>query len=135
MYIGIPDLSVGVGGEATDVDNDGRYDVMMGSNFTISCLLNCPTATITWMQNDIVISNSMSMMTSDGFSVEYSNDSNGDITSSMLTRTAAQVNDTATYRCGTTFQTNDSVDIFVYGKCSFSFINPLPAHACSLLSY
>ena len=104
---------------ATDVDNDGRYDVMMGSNFTISCLLNCPTATITWMQNDIVISNSMSMMTSDGFSVEYSNDSNGDITSSMLTRTAAQVNDTATYRCGTTVQTiqsNDMADIFVYGK-------------------
>ena len=116
--IGVPNIMVTVNG-ATDDDNDSVYNVMMGSNFTITCILTCPTATITWIQNDTVISTSTIMVASGGFTVEYSSNRNGDITSSVLTRTAAQLNDTSTYQCDTTVQTiqsNDTAYIFVYGK-------------------
>ena len=116
--VGVPDIMVVVTG-ATDANTDGTYDVMSGASFSITCMLTCPTAMLTWRQNDDVISNSSSaMVTIDGFSVEYMTN-NGEITGSVLTRNMAQLNDTAMYQCATTVQTiqsNDMAGIFVYGK-------------------
>ena len=119
MHIGIPVVTVDVTG-ATDINNDGRYDVMLGDNFTITCTLDCPTnATVTWSQNDIVISSSEMMMMPGGFLIEYQNNSDGEIVGSTLTRTMAALNDSAIYQCGTTVQTaqpNDMATIAVYSK-------------------
>ena len=118
MYIGVPDITVVVSG-GTDVNTDGTYDVMSGASFIITCMLTCPTAMLTWRQNDDVISTGpFAMVTIDGFSVEYMTN-NGEITGSVLTRNMAQLDDTAMYQCNTTVQTiqsNDTADIFVYGK-------------------
>ena len=124
MHIGIPDVTVTVTG-GTDVDVDGTYDVMSGSSFNITCILSCPTATLMWMQNDVVISTGPStMVTIDDFSVEYM--INGDeITGSVLIRNMSQLNDTATYQCATsvqTIQSNATAGIFVYGKWN-RFVN------------
>ena len=111
-YIGVPDITVMVDG-ATDVNTDGAYDVRSGTSFNITCMLSCPTATVTWTQNGTVISNS------NGFSIANTTDGNGDITQSVLTRDMAGVGDTATYQCGTTVQTiqsNGTADVFVYSK-------------------
>ena len=117
--VGVPDIMVVVSG-GTDVNTDGTYDVMSGASFNITCMLTCPTAMLTWRQNDDVISNgSSAMVTIDGFSVEYMTNNDGEITGSVLTRNMAQLNDTAMYQCNTTVQTiqsNDTADIFVYGK-------------------
>ena len=119
MYVGIPDVMVMVDG-GTDVDVDGIYDVMSGSSFNITCILSCPTATLMWIQNDIVISTGPStMVTIDDFSVQYMSNSDGEITGSVLIRNMSRLNDTATYQCATTVQTiqsNDTAGIFVYGK-------------------
>lgn len=105
---------------AIDDGSDGIYDVMIGANFIVNCMLNCPTATLMWSQDDVVISNSPStMVTLDGFTVDYQTNGDGEITGSMLTRTMAELSDYATYQCGTTVQTiqsNDMVTIAVYGK-------------------
>ena len=116
MHVGIPVVMVNVTG-ATDNNNDGRYDVMLGDSFTITCMLDCPTnATVTWSQNDSVISSSEMMMMPEGFLIEYHN---GEIVGSTLTRNMAALNDSATYQCGTTVQTaqpNDMATIAVYSK-------------------
>lgn len=119
MYVGIPVVMVTVDG-ATNDDN-GIYNVMIGAGFNVTCMLNCPiTTTLTWRQNGTIISNSsLATVTLDGFSVKYRTNS-GYITGSVLTRSMAQLTDTAMYQCGTTVQnvqSNDSVGIFVYGKC------------------
>ena len=118
MHIGIPVVMVSVIG-STD-DNNDIYDVMLGDNFTITCTLDCPTnATVTWSQNDIVISSSEMMMMPGGCLIEYQNNDNGEIIGSTLTRTMATLNDSATYQCGTTVQTaqpNDMATIAVYSK-------------------
>ena len=121
MHIGIPVVMVNVTG-GTDNINDGRYDVMLGDSFTIACMLDCPTnATVTWSQNDSVISSSEMMMMPEGFLIEYQNNDNGEIVGSTLIRNMAALNDSATYQCSTTVQTtqsNATTDIFVYSKCS-----------------
>ena len=126
-YIGVPDIIVMVDG-ATDDNTDGAYDVRSGASFSITCTLSCPTATVTWTQNGTVID------TSNGFSIANTTDGNGDITQSVLTRDMAGVGDTATYQCGTTVQTiqsNDTADIFVYGKLN-RFVNVITdMHASS----
>ena len=128
LMIGVPNVMVIVDG-GTDVDVDGTYDIMSGSSFNITCMLNCPTATLMWTQNDVVISTGPSTMVMiDDFSVEYMTNGDGEITGSVLIRNMSQLNDTATYQCATTVQTiqsNDTAGIFVYGKfllqyCSFS---------------
>ena len=105
---------------ATDVNIDGTYDVMAGASFSITCMLTCPTAMLTWRQDDDVISTGPSpMVTSDDFLVQYMNNSNGEVIGSVLTRNMAQLNDNAMYQCGTTVETiqsNDTAGIFVYGK-------------------
>ena len=71
MHVGIPVVMVTVTG-ATDDDNDGVYDVMMGENFTITCALSCPTANVTWRQNDTIIGVSDTLfMMSDDFVITY----------------------------------------------------------------
>ena len=118
MYVGVPVVMVTVTG-ATDDDNDGTFDVMEGASFTITCTLSCPTAALTWRQDDGVISTGPDTMVAiDGFSVVYPTNSDGDIIESVLTRNMAELTDTAMYQCGTTVQTiqsNDTVGIFVYG--------------------
>ena len=121
MHVGIPVVMVSVTGGTGDNDDD-IYDVMLGDDFTIICTLDCPTnATVTWSQNDTVISSSEMMMMPEGFLIEYQNNDNGEIMGSTLTRTMAALNDSATYQCSTTVQTTQSdatADIFVYSKCS-----------------
>ena len=122
MHIGIPVVMVSVTGATDDIFN-GRYDVMLGDNFTITCTLDCPTnATVTWSQNEnVVISSSETMMMPEGFLIEYQNNNDGEIVGSTLTRNMAALNNSATYQCGTTIQTiqsNAMADIFVYSKCS-----------------
>ena len=106
---------------ATSDDIDGTYNVMVGSVFTITCTLNCPTTTnVTWRQNDTVISSLEAMMTPDGFSVTYALNDNLEIMGSVLMKDVAEPSDSATYQCGTTVQTiqsNNVADIFVYSKC------------------
>ena len=118
MHVGIPVVTVDVTG-ATDNNND-IYDVMLGDNFTITCTLDCPTnATVTWSQNDTVISSSEMMMMPGGFLIGYQNNDNGETVGSTLTRNMAALNDSATYQCGTTVQTaqpNDMATIAVYSK-------------------
>ena len=117
-YIGVPDITVMVDG-ATDDNTDEAYDVRSGTSFNITCMLSCPTATVTWTQNGTVIGNS------NGFSIANTTDGNGDITQSVLTRDMAGVGDTATYQCGTTVQTiqsNGTADVFVYSKLN-RFVN------------
>ena len=107
--VGVPVVMVMVDGASSG----GVYNVRSGTSFSITCMLSCPTATVTWTQNGTVID------TSNGFSIANTTDGNGDITQSVLTRDMAGVGDTATYQCGTTVQTiqsNDTADIFVYGK-------------------
>ena len=110
--VGVPVVMVMVVG-AADINGDGAYDVRSGTSFSITCTLSCPTATVIWTQNGTVIGNS------NGFSIANTTDGNGDITQSVLTRDMAGVGDTAAYQCGTTVQTiqsNDTADVFVYGK-------------------
>ena len=118
IFVGVDAITLTVNG-GTDNDNDGVFDVMMGRNFSITCVLNYPATSITWRKNGVVISNS-TIKESGGFSVEYFSNSNGQFTSSVLTK-ASELNDTAVYQCSTTFQTiqsNGTVSIAVYGKCS-----------------
>ena len=93
---------------------------MFGSSFNITCQPNFPTALITWIRDDTVISNSPSMtVTIDRFSVVYLTDDNGLVTRSILTNNMAVLSDSATYHCISTvegIQTTDNITIFVYGK-------------------
>ena len=120
MSLGVPNFMVEVTG-ATD-NGDGVYDVMLGDNFAITCMLSCPTnATVTWSQNDNVISSSEMMMIPGSLSVTYTRNNNGEIVESVLMRNMAELSDSGTYHCGTTVQTiqsNAMADIFVYSKCS-----------------
>ena len=120
-HVGIPVVMVSVTG-ATDDDNDGTNDVMAGSSFSITCTLNCSTtATVTWRQNDAIISSSETMTMLDGFMIMYTRNDNGEIVESVLMKDEAEPSDSAMYQCGTTVQTiqsNDKADIFVYSKCS-----------------
>ena len=125
MSLGIPNFMVEVTG-ATD-NGDGVYDVMLGVNFTITCNLSCPTnATVTWSQNDAVISSSEMMMMPSSLSVTYIRNNNGEIVESVLVRNMAELSDSGTYHCGTTVQTiqsNATADIFVYSKCLCTYKN------------
>ena len=110
--VGVPVVMVMVVG-ITDVNGDGVHDVRSGTSFSITCMLSCPTANITWTQNGTVID------ASNGFLIVNTTDDNGDITESVLTRNMAGVGDTGRYQCGTTVQTiqsNDTADVFVYSK-------------------
>ena len=127
-HVGIPVVIVNVIGSTSD-DIDGTYNVMVGSVFTITCTLNCPTtANVTWRQNNTVISSSEAMIIPDGFSVTYALNDNLEIVGSVLMKDVAEPSDSATYQCGTTVQTirsNDTADIFVYSKCSCTCKNCL----------
>ena len=57
-FVGVPDVITMTVNGATDDDNDGVFDVIMGRNFSITCVPNCPAASITWRKNGVVISNS-----------------------------------------------------------------------------
>lgn len=118
-FSGVPNIIVTVTG-GIDSDNDGMYDVMMGNNFNITCMLSCPTATVTWRQNNTDISVSPSQtVTIKGFSVEYTTNVDGEISGSVLTRNMAELSDSAMYECATTVQSislNDMIAINVYGK-------------------
>ena len=124
--VGAPAITVTVTG-ATDYSNedadhsaeDDVYNVMSGSTFSITCTLSCPTAGILmWKLNDTIISTSTSTDIPT-LQVDYMLNANGEITSSVLTRNMAESSDSAMYQCGTvvqTIQSNDTVDIFIYGK-------------------
>ena len=120
-HVGIPVVIVSVTG-ATDDDNDGTYDVMVGGGFSITCTLDCPTnATVTWRQNDAIINSSETMTMPDGFMIMYTRNDNEEIVESVLMKDMAEPSDSAMYQCGTTVQTiqsNDTANIFVYSKCS-----------------
>ena len=123
--IGVPNITVIVDG-ATDVNTDGSYDIRSGTSFNITCMLSCPTATITWTQNGSIID------ASNGFTIV----NNGDITQSVLTRNMAGVGDTGRYQCSTTVQTiqsNDTADVFVYSELN-RFVNIIGACTHPLLT-
>ena len=119
MHVGIPVVMLNVTGATAD-DDDGVYDVMLGDSFTITCTLSCPvTASVTWRQNDIIISSSDTMMMPGGFVIDYQMNDNLEIVGSTLTRNMAELSDSATYQCGTavqTIQSNDMATIAVHGK-------------------
>ena len=119
MRVGIPVIIVTVTG-ATDDDNDGMYDVMMGESFTITCVLSCPvTANVIWRRDDVIISSSDTIMMPDGFVITYQFNDNGEIVGSMLTRNMDELSDSATYQCSTvvqTIQSNDTATIAVHSK-------------------
>ena len=93
---------------------------MFGNSFNITCQPNCPTTLLTWRRDGAIISNSLSVtVTINGFSVVYRTDSNGMVTSSVLTNNMAMLNDSATYQCTSTEQnieTTNNITIFIYGK-------------------
>ena len=105
---------------ATGDDTDGDHDVMSGTSFSITCDLSCPTAILTWTQNDADISNSSSgTVTVDGFLVNYTTNDAGYVSQSVLTKAMADPIDTATYECTTTVQNmiaSAETTVFVYGK-------------------
>lgn len=114
---GVPIVTVTITGA-----NGNTYNVMSGGTFTITCMLSCPTnANVTWRQNDMIISSSLpTPMTASDFTVDYQTNGDGEVFQSVLTRNMAQPSDTAVYQCGVTvqnIQSNDSANIFVYGKC------------------
>ena len=119
--LGVPNITVVVTG-ATDDNGDGRYNVMQGNNFIITCMLSCPTtAAVIWRQGDDVISSSDTMMILDDFSITYIPNDNGEIVESVLMKDMAGPSDSGTYQCSVavqTIQSNDTADIFVYSKCS-----------------
>ena len=138
MCIGIPSIMVTVTG-GTDDDNDGIYDVMMGDNFTISCMLSCPTATVTWAQRGTIISTGPSEMGDiNGFSVMYTTNADEEITESVLTRNMAEIMDSGIYECAATVQNNrmnDIVAINVYGKYSCLLYCLLYCLLCCVVYY
>ena len=97
---------------------------MIGNSFNITCQPSCPTASVTWRRDDVIISNSSSTaVTIDGFSVVYLMEGDGLVERSVLRNSMAVLNDSANYQCISVVQgieTADNITIFVYGMCQLS---------------
>jgi len=119
VVLNVAEVTTSVSG-TTGNDTDGHHVVMLGISFSITCDISCPTAVLTWTQDGTDISNSSSgNVTVDGFSVNYTTNSDGYVSQSVLTKAMADPTDTATYQCSTSIQNmTASADeaIFVYGK-------------------
>ena len=128
ICIGVPNITVVVNSDPS------VSDIMIGNGFNITCLLSCPTASVTWGRDGVIISNSSSTaVTIDGFSVVYLMDGDGLVERSVLKSSMAVLNDSANYWCISIVQgieTADNITVFVYGThyirsyvCFFNYVH------------
>ena len=114
LIVGVPDdIALVVNGDAS-VNN-----IVVGNSFNITCQPSCPTHLITWRRNGDIISSSSSTTVNSRFSFEYTTNSDGLVTRSLLTNNMAMLSDSSTYHCSSVVQgleTSNNITIIIHGK-------------------